>query len=357
MMPIGIIGTASGTALPNTLIRIRSESDLAQFGTVQSDDTLLPGIRILQRYGCGNIIAIKAPKGANNDATATNIAGTENAGVRTGLKLFKDSLGKFGFSPRWLLVPVFGSSIVVIDSGVEVATNIGAFIALDFSVGSSMSNVRNIREGGTNGLGNKSAHLYPCVPHVIVGSTIEPLSHHLVGSQAVLSVTKGFGFTTSNMLMPIVTGIEPGFTLSYTDANADNQQLERLGCTTVNRNANGYVIWGNRNASFQTGISEGWETYITLNRVKQELNLKFIDVGIRFIDEPCNLTTAMLLGSALNNVILDNSSQGNYSNLSSATLNNAKTDFRNRKLVYDILILCNLPTEVIELYTTYTVTF
>lgn len=351
-MPIGIIGTAT-KGDQNKIIRIQSEGDLEQFGAPTATDTLVPEIRILQRYGCGNIYAIRVATGATDDETTQNIVGAENAGVKTGSKLFKDMFALYGDTLRWILVPKF-TSVAMIAAIIEAATANDAFVALDFAAGTSTATAKTTR-GTATGMGTKSVRLIPCIPKVMNGATVESLATHLVGVEAYIDASKGFGFSPSNVKLNKITGVETGFTVSYTDVNADNQQLERIGCISVNHNSDGYVIWGNRNGLYEATVNEGWDTYITLNRVKQELNILFVYTAMKFMDMPCNYSTAMLLESALNNVILDNSGKGNYSTTSKATLNQSKTDFTQRKLVYDILVKCNLPTEVIELNTVYTV--
>lgn len=353
-MPIGIIGTAaSGT--DNQLIKITTAADLAQFGSDVDNAslTLLKDIKILRRYGCSNIYAVKVATGVDAAATITNIIGSDVGGVKTGLELFRDMRSIFGIFPRWILIPG-ANTADVLTKAVTVAKAVRAFVAADFPSGTSAASAITIRSGAT-GLGVKDRVLYPCLPHVKNGATLENLSTHLVGLSAWTAYIKGFGFTPSNKTLLGVDGIEAGFTLSYIDDTADNQLLERAGCVTVNINLTDYVLWGNRNGLYFNATETDWDTYQTLNRIEQELNEIFSIISARFIDQVSNYATAYLLESALNSAILDNLIPGCYSAESRATLDMSTTDFKNRVLGYRTVVKSYMPTEQIILNTVYTV--
>lgn len=352
-LPIGIIGIAEGaTFAPNTIVRVQSETDLTQFGVVDANNTLVPEIRILQSYGCNNIYAIRVPKGADAATTEANIVGTNPAtGIRTGIFLFLDTFARFRERPEYLLVPNYSSNAVVA-AALDVATRQNMFVVLDFPIGTTLAQATTIR-GTATGLGTKDHRLIPTMPKVKnSNNAFESLATHTVGVVAATVVNKGFGFTASNeLLQPGIIGIETGFSLSYRDITADNHKLENLGITTVNLNVDGYVSWGNRNALYVDGLADGIDTYKVVQKIKQKLNKDFVAVGVNFIDESSDYSTAKLLENALNNVINSNAIPGNLKPQSRATLNEAKTNFTLRSLVYDINLGVNLPVETVSILT------
>lgn len=353
--PIAIIGIAEGGTVPlNTITQIKSDADLSRFGAAGVDNTLLPNIRILQEYGCNNIYAIRVAKGATAADTETNILGTDPAsGIRTGLHLFKDTFSLFRVRPQLLLVPGYSSDAIVTRS-IDVCNNLDAFVLLDFALGTTTAQATTIRTAAT-GLGQKNARLVPCMPYVKRGATFEPLSVHLAGVIASTTYLRGYGFTPSNeLLISAITGIESGFTLSYTDVNADNQRLERLGITTLNLHPNGYVIWGNRNALYVENSVETGDTFFVIQRIKQVLNDQFSLTSVLFLDEISNYSTAKLLENALNNIISINNAQANLNSMSRSVLDEINTNYNQRNLFYTTTLIPNLPVSAITLNTQVT---
>lgn len=351
--PIGVIGIAEASSIPvNTITRITKDSDLSLLGGA-TDNTLTPELKILQEYGCNNIFIIRVLKGADATATETNTIGTEGV-TKTGLGLFKDCFAQFRVSPEFILIPGLNSAAIV-TKAIDVCNTIDSYVYLDFALGTTTTQATTTR-GTATGLGTKSSRLVPCLPRVKRDAAFESLATHTVGVAAKTALLKGYGFTTSNeLLSPGINGIESGFSLSYTDPNADNQRLENLGIASINLLPEGYVAWGNRNALFVANTTETIETYTVVNRIKQRLNRELMFTANRFIDESSDFSTAKLLESALNNVIFAQISRGNLKSTSKAVLNENSTDYTKRMLVYDIFISSNLPIEVITLNTQFVV--
>jgi phage tail sheath protein FI len=353
--PIAVVGTsASGTI--NQLIRVRNGSDINQFGD-RNTGTIVKTLEILQRYGCNNIFVVRVTTGVDAAATATNIIGTNpTTGVRTGIHLLRDVWATFRHKPRLILVPGFNTD-TIISTALDVAsdTNVDGLVFFSFTVGTS-SNTAITTRGTTTGLGTKNPRLITCIPYVKNNAgELEELSIHTVGLIAQTTFIKGYGYTPSNKLLLNVASIESGFNLSYTDANADNNKLENAGCFTVNMNATGFVGWGNRNALYYQNTNTSLETYIVLQRIKQFLNHKFEDVQSYYLDEPCNYGTGKLLETALKNVISSNTTAGNLHNSSTATFNIERTNYSTRTLAYDILVVTDLPTEIVQANLQYSV--
>lgn len=352
--PIGIIGT-SASGSNNVITRVRNATDIVQFGD-ENVGSLVKAIKILQSYGCNNLYVIKVATGVDASATATNIIGGETSGVKTGLPLFKDVWNLYREKPQLLLIPGFNTD-AVLQAALTVAGNssVDALVLSSFTLGTSRATAETIRASST-GLGIKNARLIPCIPYVKNSlDQFEELSIHLAGLIAKTAVDRGFGYTPSNKMLVGVNGTESGFVFSYTDDTADNQILENLGVVSLNLNSDGYVAWGNRNSLFVDNTNESLDTFIVLNRIKQVLNLQFEDVSARYIDEPCNYSTGKTLETALKNVIRANAIPGNLLYTSNAIFNLSKTDYANRKLAYDILIVSDLPTEIVSATMQYTV--
>jgi phage tail sheath protein FI len=353
--PIGIVGTsASGTI--NQILRVRNGSDISQFGD-RNTGTIVKTLEILQRYGCNNIFVVRVATGADATATATNIIGTNPAsGVKTGVHLLRDVWATFRHKPRLILIPGFNTD-TIISTTLDVAndTNVDGTAFFNFTVGTSANTAITTR-GTATGLGTKNARLVACIPYVRnTTNELEELSIHTVGLIAQTTFLKGFGYTPSNKPLLNVASIESGFNLSYTDQNADNNRLENAGCFTVNMSASGFVGWGNRNALYFQNTNTSLETYIVLQRIKQFLNHRFEDVQSFYIDEPCNYGTGKILETALKNVISSNAAAGNLHNSSTATFNTERTNYSTRTLAYDILIVTDLPTEIVQANLQYSV--
>lgn len=352
--PIGLIGTAASGA-NNQIIRVRSSNDLMQFGD-RATGSIVKALEVLQDYGCNNVYVIKVPTGIDAAATATNIIGAENSGVKTGMQLFKDVWSIYREKPQLLLVPGYNTD-AILTAILAVASNINvdALVLSSFTLGTSLGTATTIR-ATTTGLGIKDARLIPCLIHLknSIGEFVEPATH-AAGLIAQTTLNKGFGYSPSNKPLINVSSIEAGFTLSYVDENADNQKAENLGIFSINMNSDGYVGWGNRNALFVDNVNESFDSYIVLQRIEQVLNAKFEKVERFYIDEPCNFNTGKALETALRNTINDNSIPGNLVFGSTAFFNLQRTNYAARELAYDIVIVSDLPTELITTTVQYTV--
>lgn len=351
--PIGIIGIAEGATFPiNTITRIQTEDDVDSIGS-ETDNTITPEVEILQAYGCNNIYVIRVDKGVDAPTTQTNIIGAEGV-TNTGIYLFQEVFSLYKENLDFILIPGYDADAVVA-AALSVAAKSGSMVAMDHPTGSTVANITTTR-GTATGLGTKNPLLLTFAPKVKdVDDNIESLATHTVGVIARKTQDKGFGYTSSNTPFIGIDSIESGFTLSYTDDTASNQVLERLGVMSVNLNSDGYVAWGNRNSLWVTDTTETIDTYYVTQRIKQEMDSQIQHITQKFIDEPANFSTAQLLQSALNKLISQNMVIGNLRSGSRAAFNSAKSDYCQRKLVYDFQIGYNLPTELINLNTTYTI--
>lgn len=343
--PVFIIGEST-TGTNNTIYKINKASDLTALG----DGKLVRDIKILQRYGLKNIFAVKVDSGASYD---TNLVGGTSP-TNTGLELANEVFSNHKKSVQFIIVP--RSTTVVVEKAIEIANKIDAFVYVDLPTLTTLTTATTER-AKTTGIGTKTARLITCMPQPMVGSDIESLAVHAVGAAGLVSYSKGFGFSTSNTKLLKIDGVESGFTFSYKDTTADNHRLENLGILTLNSREDGYYLWGNRNGLYQENTNESIDTYIVINRIKQILNNEIEKVTQKYIDRPCNFAEAKLLEFAINNVINSNVIKGNLGANSKAEYDASESDFTLRSLVYKIKISSNLPTEIIELNLTYTVSF
>ncbi len=352
--PIGVIGIAETSTLAvNKIHRIRSKEDVELLGQNIDDNTIRPIVEILQKYGCNNIFIIRVEKGADDTGTITNIIGTPGD-VNTGLYLFRETFTLFKENIDFLLIPGY-SEETIITPALSILSEFNGMLALDFPTGSTVTNIQVTRET-TSGLGTKNSNLLVFAPKVVNDDDqLEPLSAHTIGAIAKETLEKGFGHTSSNNKLIGVKGVESGFDLSYTKQTASNQELERLGVMSVNINSGGYVTWGNRNALYHKEENNSIETYYVTKRISQEMGQKIDDVTTKFIDEPCNFSTAMLLQTALNNIISSNINAGNLRAGSRAVFNDEKSNYCDRRLVYNFELAYNLPTELIVINSTYSI--
>lgn len=343
-MPIGVVGiTNIASADVGKVIRIRTPADLLKLGGAVAENTILPYITTLQRYGFGNLFVVMSTY------TTTPAIDTD---LIAGLIKLKETFSLYQEFPRWIVVPGSTNSDLLVTAAIDTANATDSLIALDFPLGTTTAQATTIRQTSV-GLGQKNARLHPCMPHVKVGALTEPLSIHLIRASASVAKFRGFGHTTSNIVLPDVTGNNGTFVWSYTNPTADNQLLERQGVTSLNMSAEGLVMWGNRNALYSP-LNISWNTYTTLNRVKQELDFLFLQTSIKFLGMPSTAATGFLMETALNNILSTLLMEGNYDGSSRATFNQLGSNLAGRQIAFNVLIKCNLPLEVININSVYT---
>lgn len=361
--PIAVVGTAAtGTATNNKLYRVRSLTEaLDLFGAHQSGVTIPRTLEILLRYGCGNILVVKVPAGADAAATeAALIGGVDGTtGDRTGLQLFRDSYSQLGVSPEIILTPSFNSPGVVTAALAVAASQKSLYIA-NFTANLTVADALATRATAT-GLGSKDRRLIPAFVHLkqtADPTILEPLATHIAGVVARLDYETGnYGRSPGSQPLRGVTAPDINLSMSYTDETADTERLADVGVMTVNRQGASLVTWGHRNASYMGTVQnqEDVLTFINAIRVNDRLPLLLSDRAQKFLDLPSNYRTAMLLEESFDSGLSQEVARGAIAR-ASATFKPDESDFAKGDLKYSISASPIPPTRLIR-FDTYLSSF
>jgi len=342
--PIGIIGAegVDATATNNQLYHVESTSD----GDIFGEGNIADAIDILQRYGCKNLYVIQVAEGVDTAATVTNIIGADNAGVKTGLELFKETYTKYREKIDFLLVPYVLTDTLVA-SAISLAVNQNALYFADFPLGTSVATAQTTRDTDV-GLGTKSDHLVPCMPQVYNGAVQESLAVHSVGAIAQRTQEEGFGFAPTGQILIGVTSVEPRITLDY-DAGSSNNTLVGEGILSVNVAEDNYILWGNKNASKIAGEDTDIDGYISAIRVSHVMSRLLLDRLKRHVGEPITESNILIIETDLTALIHEKLSEGQILYNSYVKYNSALSDIPNRVLHFDAVLYHTLSPEAITL--------
>lgn len=333
-LPIAIAGICStGSLTANTLTRIRSKADATTLlGEGNPTDTLPLAVKILQRYGCGNLIVIKA----ENNTEAELLAA---------INLIPNSLTSLGVAAQIILATPFHSS-AIINSLENIATTMLAIALCNPAPGETISQV--IAERGTaEGIGIKSERIVVCYPYLknaITPTTIEPLSLHLAG---ILANLDNYGQSPLNKPLLGISAPELPMTFSYSSDTSDNEKLNDKGVLTININPEGkYVIWGARNSKYSEGATDIL-TFINAVRARDEITRLTEARAIKMLGQPSNFATASLLTESYRNMLNEQINSGAIKSYTKVAINPDKTDYSNFKIYHDIEFQAWAPTEFI----------
>lgn len=357
MTPIAVVGTAAtGTALPNKLYRVRSVTEaLDLFGAHQSGVTIPRTLEILTRYGCGNIIVVKVPAGADAAATETAvIGGTDGTtGDRTGLQLLRDTYSQLGTMPEVILTPSFNSAAIV-TAALAVAATQGALYIANFTANMTVADAVAARATAT-ALGTKNGRLIPAFTHLkqtADPTILEPLATHVAAVIARLDYETNYGRSPGSQPLRGVTAPDINLSMSYTDETADTEKLADVGVMTINRQNTSLVTWGHRNALYM-GTPQNKEdtlTFINAVRINDRLPKFLGERAQKFLDLPSNYRTARLLEESFDSGLSVEVSKGAIS-FGKSTFQLAESDLSKGQLKYLIEVAPIPPTRLINIDT------
>lgn len=190
--------------------------------------------------------------------TSSVIVGTITSGVKTGMKLFADVQNLYGFTPKILIAPGYSTLSGVATQMTTDAPTYRATALIDAPAGTLIADaIAGRGPSGSIGFYTSNKRIMLMFPYLKGFSPYtnaaenRPFSQFFAGVISNTDKTSGYHVSPSNKQIVGVTGAERVIVGSLTDSNADNQQLNAVGITTIfNGFGTGILTWGNRNASY-----------------------------------------------------------------------------------------------------------
>lgn len=336
-LPIAVVGTCStGTLADSTPTLIESKADATTIlGAGSGSDTLPNAVAVLQRYGCGKIIAMKGDSGAT----------TPTEGVTGAIPLLGNTLSTLGIEPEIILAPTFNDATVV----TALKTLCDSIHALAFISPTSATTIADVitARGTSTGVGIKDPRIVVCYPYMKNADTptdLEELTLHLAG---VLANLDNYGQSPLNQPLLGVDSPEISMTLSYSSDTSDNEKLNDNGTTTINLDPDAnYVIWGGRNSDYQENETDVL-TFINAVRARDKITELTRARAIKMLGQNSNYTTASLLTESYRTMLNDQISLGAIKSFTKVAINDSKTDYSQFKIYHDIEFQPWTPTEFI----------
>lgn len=215
------------------------------------------------------------------------------AGLRTGLKAFKDSYNTLGFFAKIFIAPGFSTLNAVSVELIAEATEVKAVTYVDAPIGSTVQQVVAGRgPAGAINFNTSSDRVRLCYPHVKVydasaasGERLQPLSIRAAGLRAKTDHDKGYWWSSSNQQLLGVIGLERPLTARIDDPSSEVNLLNENGVTTVfNSFGTGLRLWGNRTAAWPT-ITH-MRNFENVRRTKDVVDESIRYSSLQFVDMP-----------------------------------------------------------------------
>lgn len=324
---IGLVGTADG-GTANELVLCKSAKDDAHFGTKGTIPEALKYIRMQDSARGGALVFVVKVKSDTESVTAADIIGAiDEAGERTGLKLFETAMSQYGFEPMIYIVPRYSALSAVKQELIAITTKNESIAYIDTPDGYTFNEAITSRgasgEFSTLNEGQKLLFPHFLVPDPDYNPDAEqpgekylniPMSAFCAGLRAKIDVEEGWHVSSSNHNIIGPEGMDVPLTFGLSDRNCETNLLNAAGITTaVNMFGHGIVEWGNYTAGFPGNSSpEAFEcvrrTRAIMKRSIDQACIQFIDkysVSQAHIDAICNTVNQYYNGLVSQGKILE----------------------------------------------------
>lgn len=212
---------------------------------------------------------------------------------RTGMKCFDLSYNLFGFNPKLIIAPGYGTLSAVATAMISVAEQFKGFALIDAPESTTVTNALAGR--GPNGdINFNTSHkravlLYPMLK-AYDGYTdddeLRPYSQFFAGLWANVINTEGFHVSPSNHEILGITGVERDLTASIDDENTQTNLLNAAGITTVFSSfGTGYRAWGNRSAAYPSSTATR-DVFLPCQMTASVLDESIRWAMLQFLDKP-----------------------------------------------------------------------
>lgn len=336
-LAIAVFGTTStGTIAAGELTKITTENEATELlGDGGTGDTLPAAVAILQRYGCGNIIACKI-EGADAAAQETDLIAQ--------LPLLNTAIADVKEQPRVILFPSFNSE-AVIGAVLPICTNTYAIAIANFAAGATVADAITAR-GGATGLGTKDPRLVVTHGYLTNANTpadLEGLDIHLAGAIANLP----YGSAPLGYELKEVGGVDVSMTFGLSSETDDPERLNDVGVVSVNLSpGNDWLVWGSRNSSYSEDGTAS-TTFINAIRARDEISFLTKIRAAKLLGLGSTPGTANLLTESYRTMLGAEISAGNISGYDRVAINAAKTDYAASQIWHDLEFTVFIPLELI----------
>lgn len=336
-LPTAIFGTTStGTIAAGELTKITSQDQAATIlGAGTSTDTLPNAVAVLQRYGCGDIYAVKLV-GADEISQATDLV--------TQLDLLSGAIATVGEQPRLILFPTFSTDEVV-TKALTVATSTLAVVLANFPEGEIVADAITAR-ATTTGLGTKSTRLVVSHGYLYDSTTpsiLEGLDLHLAGAIA----NRSYGNSPLGYELKGIDSVDVAMTFGLSSETDSPEMLNDAGIVSVNVRPDGaWIIWGDRNSSYIEGSADIL-TFINAVRARDEISRLAKVRAAKMLGQPSNYSTASLLTESYRTMLGDAIAVGDIKGYTTLAIDTTKTDYAAFKIWHDLIFQVWLPLELV----------
>jgi phage tail sheath protein FI len=228
--------------------------------------------------------------------TGSALVGALNGdtGVRTGMKLFEEAYGTFGYKPKSIIAPGYSTLSTVAAAMEALAIKMRGISYVDAPIGTTVSGaIAGRGPAGSIGFNVASERVELCYPHLrrtdpSTGNLkLVPMSVHIAGLRAFVDNRDGFWFSDSNNPFVGVEGTERPITADLSDPNTETNFLNDAGITTYFSSfGTGIRKWGNRSSAWPT---ETFPTnFVAVRRTADTVYDSLELAMLPFIDKPIN---------------------------------------------------------------------
>lgn len=289
---IGLVGTAPKGDV-NKLTICLSSTDDEQFGAVTNNHTIPQALKSLREQGCGMVMVVNVGSDTDSIDTADIIGTTTDTGARTGIQLFSEGYGTYGYDAKILIAPYFSSVPAVANALISMAEKIKAMAYVDMPLGLKPTEVIASR-GNTSPLGldivqTQSSRVRLCYPHRKVfdpltnDTKLEPLSIAYAGVRARVDKEVGYWTSSSNKEMRGTLGLERTLTARIDDTDTETNILNEAGISTAFKSfGTGFLTWGNRSAAYP--VLNSFENFEQVQRTKDMIEISIHQSSLPFVD-------------------------------------------------------------------------
>lgn len=302
------IGTIAVTTSGAVALVAGTDYTVDAFGTV--------AILTRTTYPDGTALTVTYKKLDASTVTTAQLIGTiDNAtNIRAGTKVFELAMPTYGFKPKCFIAPRY-STLGAISAELEILANkYRGWCIKDAPIGATYSGAIAARGplGAFSTFQSSNPRTDLAYPHLKVSDPasltgadkLVPYSAFLAGVQAAVinNPSEGFHHSGSNHQIFGITGTEFTLTADYTDVNAEVNQLNAVGITTVfSAFGTGVLTWGNRSAAFPSSnqINNFRAAQITIDTVAESVEMAMLP----YFDKPLNLAIADTISETVNGFI------------------------------------------------------
>jgi phage tail sheath protein FI len=320
---------------------------------VYGNITVLPGSKIPPNG------TIEADYNSLNPTAVTNnqlIGAVSVSGQRTGLQLIGSLYSLFGYEATICICPGYSSIPAIGQAMQTLADSMGFDPIFEAPQGTTVTAAIEAR-GPSGNIGNFSTgseNAILCFPWVQAYSPATqtyiptPPSSFLAGVIANVSSQKGQQYGPSNNEVEGVYGLDVPVTFSRKSTTSDANNLNAAGIVTLVRDfGTGFLIWGNRNASFPASSLP--TNFISVKRVARLVDTSVQLAAYQFTDQPITQAAIDIIRNAVNAFLRKLTGMGMIVSGSCTydPTKNPSANLANGQIVFDIQFLPPAPAELI----------